>query len=437
MEIKNRKFDYKWVVIAMCFLMVMISLGFTSSTKSLFPDEIAKDLEVERSLVAIGESCRYITTAIVNLFFGFLVVKFGPKKLICGGFVSLIASMLLYSFANNLIVIYIAGSLLGAGLSFTATTMVGYIVGTWCSENKGKIMGIVLASNGFGGAIAVQIVGRMIKPDVIGSYRNAYRLIAIVLAVTLLILLIFLRDKPKDYDESAPKKVQKTKKRGQDWVGVEFSDAVHKFYFWGALVCIFFSGLILQGTHGIVKMHLLDVGIDYSRILNLLSLSSIILVTAKFLTGFVYDKFGLRITATFCTTIAIITTFILALIKGDSLGFILAIIYVIVSPYALPLETIMLPIYASDLFGKKSYPKILGLFVSVNTAGYAVGSPLMNLCYDIFDSYVPGLVLVGGIMVAILILLQFVISAAHKERVKIEAVLASADATADTEEAKA
>ena len=97
----------------------------------------------------------------------------------------------------------------------------------------------------------------------------------------------------------------------------------------------------------------------------------------------------------------------------------------------------MLPIYASDLFGKKSYPKILGLFVSVNTAGYAVGSPLMNLCYDIFDSYVPGLVLVGGIMLAILILLQFVISAAHKERVKIEAVLASADATADTEEAKA
>ena len=186
--------------------MVMISLGFTSSTKSLFPDEIAKDLEVERSLVAIGESCRYITTAIVNLFFGFLVVKFGPKKLICGGFVSLIASMLLYSFANNLIVIYIAGSLLGAGLSFTATTMVGYIVGTWCSENKGTIMGIVLASNGFGGAIAVQIVGRMIKPDVIGSYRNAYRLIAIVLAVTLLILLIFLRDKPKDYDKSAPKK---------------------------------------------------------------------------------------------------------------------------------------------------------------------------------------------------------------------------------------
>jgi len=424
MEIKKRKFDYKWVVIAMCFLMVMISLGFTSSTKSLFPDEIAKDLETERSLVAIGESCRYITTAIVNLFFGFLVVKFGPKKLICGGFVSLIVSMLLYSFANHLVVIYIAGTLLGAGLSFTATTMVGYLVGIWCSENKGTIMGIILASNGLGGAIAIQVVGRIIDPEVIGSYRNAYRLIAIVLAVTLVLLLIFLRDKPKDYDESIPRKVQKSKKRGQDWVGIEFSDAVHKFYFWGALVCIFFSGLILQGTHGIVKMHLLDVGIDYSKILTLLSFGSIILASAKFLTGFIYDKFGLRITATTCTAIAAATTFILALIKGNSLGFILAIVYTVISQYALPLETIMLPIYASDLFGKESYPKILGLFVSVNTAGYAVGAPLMNLCYDIFDSYVPALLLVGGIMIGVLVLLQFVITAAHKEKVRIESQLA-------------
>ena len=432
MELKNKKFDYKWVVIAMSFLMVMISLGFTSSTKSLFPDEIAKDLEVQRSLVAIGESCRYISTAVVNIFFGFLVAKFGPKKLICGGFCSLIASMLLYSYANNLIVIYIAGTLLGVGLSFTSTTMVGYIVGMWCSENKGTIMGIVLASNGLGGAIAVQIVGRIIKPDVIGSYRNAYRLIAIILSVTLLILIIFLRDRPKNYDETAHSNVKKKKKRGQDWVGIDFSEAIRKFYFWGAIVCVFFSGLILQGSHGIVKMHLTDVGIDYSAVLSLMSFSSIILVSAKFLTGFVYDKFGIRVTASVCTTIAIVTTFILAMVKVGPVGFALAVVYTATSPYALPLETIMLPLYASDLFGKKSYPKILGIFVSVNTAGYAAGSPLMNLCYDIFGTYVPALILVSCIMIGVLILLQFVISAAHREQKRIMAAEESNSLAAET-----
>ena len=412
-EIKDKKFNYTWVVIAMCFLMVMISLGFTSSTKSLFPDEISKDLGVERSLVSIGESCRYISTAIVNIFFGFLVAKFGPKKLICAGFVSLFSSMLLYAYAE-----YLGGTLLGVGLSFTATTMVGYIVGMWCSKNKGTIMGAVLASNGIGGAIAIQAAGRFIDPEVVGSYRNAYKMIAIVLAVTLVILAIFLRDKPKD-SEATTGAGSKAKKRGRDWPGIEFSSAVRKFYFWGVLVCIFFSGVIIQGTHGIVKMHMTDVGIDYSKVLSLLSFGSLILAGAKFLTGFIYDRGGLRITATWCTSIAVISSFILALTKGGDAGFILAVIYTLISQFAIPLETVMLPIYAADLFGKKSYPKILGLFVSVNTAGYAVGSPMMNLCYDIFGSYVPALYLVGCIMLGLVILLQFVISVAHRDQKKL------------------
>ena len=419
----KKHFDYKWVIIAMSFLMVMVSLGFTSSTKSLFPDEIARDLGVERSLVAIGESCRYIATAVVTVFFGFLVTKFGPKLLICAGYVALIASMLLYSYARSLPVIYIAGTLLGVGLSFTATTMVGYIVGVWCSKNKGTIMGAVLASNGIGGAIAIQFAGRFINPDVVGSYRAAYKMIAIVLSVTLIVLVIFLRNKPKEEQGTEVEKENGSKKkRGRDWEGIEFSAAVKKFYFWGALICIFFSGLILQGTHGIVKMHYTDIGIDYSKVISLPSFGSIILVSAKFFAGFLYDKCGLRTTATSCTAIAIITTFILAFTKAGTTGFVLAIIFTVLSQYALPIETVMLPIYAQDLFGKKSFPKILGIFVSVNTAGYAVGAPLMNLCYDIFNSYVPALILVGCIMTAVLILLQFVISAAHKEQRRVEAL---------------
>ena len=414
---KNKRFDYKWIIIVLSFLMVSVTLGFASSTKSLFPDEIAKDLGVGRSLVSIGESCRYIATAVINLFFGFSIAKFGAKKLILAGLICVSGSMLLYSVADNLFLIYVAGTLLGVGFSWTSTTMVGYVVGIWCAENKGTIMGLVLASNGLGGAIAIQIVGGMINPDVVGSYRNAYLTIAIIIAVLFVIMLLLFKDKPKNYIPKTTTK--KGKKRGQDWVGVDFKVAVKKFYFWGAIICVFFTGMILQGSHGIVAMHYKDVGIDYAKVKGLLSFGSIILASAKFVVGFVYDKKGLRVTANFCTLIAIITTFMLSFIKGNDLGFILAIIFAVVSQFAMPLETIMLPIYTSDLFGQKSYAKILGLIVSANVAGYAVGSPVMNLCYDLFNSYVPALYLVGGIMVAVFVLLQFVISSAHKERNKI------------------
>ena len=70
----------------------------------------------------------------------------------------------------------------------------------------------------------------------------------------------------------------------------------------------------------------------------------------------------------------------------------------------------------NDLFGEKAYNKTLGLVVSVNTAGYALGAPLASLCRDIIGSYTFSLWLGAGLMFALIILIQFVINASNKER---------------------
>lgn len=125
---KTRKLDYKWVIIGLCFMMVMITLGFCSSNKSLYLKPMTEALGVKRSVFSVGDSIRYITTSIVNIFFGVLVSKFGTKKLICTGILCLVCSSLLYSFGTSLTAIYLAGAFLGMGFSFTTTTMVGCVV---------------------------------------------------------------------------------------------------------------------------------------------------------------------------------------------------------------------------------------------------------------------------------------------------------------------
>lgn len=94
---------------------------------------------------------------------------------------------------------------------------------------------------------------------------------------------------------------------------------------------------------------------------------------------------------------------LLTLITNSVAGKIFAMIYGIFSSLALPLETIMLPIYAGDLFGQKSFNKILGIFVSVNSAGYAVGAPMINLIFDKCGSYNPGFVLCAVLMIGIMV----------------------------------
>jgi len=87
---EKKKFDYKWVIVALSFLMVMICLGFCSSPKSLFIGPVTDALGIKRSLFSINDSMRFISTAVINIFFGSLINRYGAKKLICAGFISLI-----------------------------------------------------------------------------------------------------------------------------------------------------------------------------------------------------------------------------------------------------------------------------------------------------------------------------------------------------------
>ena len=419
-KLKEKKFDYKWVIVVLSFLMVCLSLGFASSTKGLFLKPVTEYLGVSRSVYSINDSCRYVATALINLAFGSMVAKYGPKKLIVAGVFSLIVAMLIYSFASSVYLFFVAGAFLGIGFSWTSTTMVGYVVNVWCRENKGTIMGAILASNGIGGAIAMQIVSPIISSSATG-YKNAYLLIAATLTVLLVLLVIFFKDKPKNSEGELSKELGKgKKKRGQEWVGIEFKELVKKWWFYLALVCVFFTGFVLQGITGISAAHMGDVGLASAFVATVMSAHSIALACFKFLTGFIYDKFGLRITMSVCSIAAIVVMILLSLVTNSTTGMVFAMCYGVLSSLALPLETIMLPIYASDLFGQKSYGKVLGIVVAVNVAGYALGSPIVNLVYSLTSSYMIALYGAAIVMAFVIIGMNVVISKAKKERIMIE-----------------
>ena len=411
-----KKTEYKWVIVALCFLMVLTTLGFCSSSRTLFLSPITEALGIERSKFSLNDSCRFVSTAIVNIFFGTLVNKFGAKKLIGAGFLSLIGAMIIYATANSIWVFYIGGVMLGIGLSWTTTTMVGYVVNKWCRENKGTIMGFVLAANGVGGAVATQIVSPIIydKNDIFG-YRKAYLLIAAMLFAVGVLVMIFFRNEP---EAKASEKVkvahQKSKQRGKEWEGIEYKDALKTRFFYLACVSIFLTGLVLQGMYGISAAHMKDVGIDAEYVALVMSVHSVALALFKFLSGFLYDKAGLRTSVNICVFFAILVSIILASLTNSAAGKIFAMLYGVFSSAALPLETVMLPIYARELFGEKGFNKVLGIFVSVNTAGYALGAPLMNLCFDRLNSYRIGLYACAALMIIVFVMLQIVITEAKK-----------------------
>ena len=418
MKPKKISFDYKWIVLVMCFLMVLVCLGFCSSTKALYLDVITKALEIPRTQFAFNESCRFISSSIINLFFGTLLYRFGARRLTAFGFLVLIATMLIYAYATNIYVFCMGGFLLGIGLTFTTTTMASSIIRRWFNKDLGKYTGIVLAGNGIGGAVATQIISPILERSTF-AYRTSYLLIALILLITGTLIVVLLRERPKDQAVEGIPPTNKKKSRGASWVGIDFNTAKTRPYYYVTIVIVFLTGFAVQGLFGIYKAHMRDVGMDNVLVTNIVSIFSLGVTVSKILVGIIYDKYNLRWVMILCQGAATAAFTILAFIAPTASGAVFGFVFAIAFAFAMPLETLVIPLVANELFGNASYDRIFGYLIAANYAGYALGAPSVNLSYDFLGTYKPALLILAGVMLCSFIVFQLVINASNKDKVKV------------------
>ena len=391
--LKKIKENYHWVIVVACFLLIFAALGICGGNKSLYLAAVPDALGIARGAYSIGDSLRYVAQSITNLFFGALIMKFGPRKMVGAGMCALTLSCMINSLATNVWHIYLGGIVLGVGLTFTGTAYVGYVIRRWCKKNQGTILGLVLCANALGGAVTAPLFTPMILGDDPFGYRNAYRIAALIAFCVGVLMVLFIRD-TKD-EKQLP---QKKKAKGNTWEGITFRQALRKPYFYIACACIFVTGAVLQSVNGVSSAHMKDQGLDAGFIATSISIHALALAAFKFLSGFLYDRKGLKFTMLICDTAAVLMILLLSFVSTSTQGRVYAISYSVLSSLALPLETVMLPLIAGDLFGEKEYSKLLGIFVSINTAGYALGPLVSNICFDAIGTYVPVFWVYAGVM---------------------------------------
>lgn len=417
METKKKGLDYKWVIAAAGFLLVFTTLGFCSGINGLYLKAITSALDIPRGLYAISNSCRYIATTLLNLVFGTLVLRFGARKLIAAGTFMLCVSCALYATSNVVWGFYAAGASLGIGISWCTTAMVGHIVGRWFTTNRGTVMGVILSANGFGSAVASQIMEPIIHmPGNPFGYRRAYWISLIIVAAVGAVVVMLIRDAPDGTKITAVPGEKKSK--GHVWAGIPFSEVVKKPMFYLAGLCIFFSGMALQSVTGVSAAHLEDVGMNTRFVATAVSVSSLSLAAAKMSAGFCHDKLGLKFTLAVEYGLGAIGTFILASVNATS--YVLAIAYEIIVAFSLPIETIMIPLIAADLFGEEPYAKTLGIYCAACTAGFAIGGPAANFVFDFSGTYRGALIFFGALMLVVGICFNRLIVRAQKERENTE-----------------
>jgi len=88
----------------------------------------------------------------------------------------------------------------------------------------------------------------------------------------------------------------------------------------------------------------------------------------------------------------------------------LALIFPAIFAIALPLETIVITLIVSDVFGKQLFSRFIGVFSAIASVGFALAPPMSNMIYDLFGTYCPAILINGGIMILVSVVLHITIT---------------------------
>ena len=291
-------FYYGWFVISLCFLTTLTSAGVRSS-----PSVLIHPLEAEfgwsRTLIASAVSMNLLLFGIAAPLSGFLIDRFGPRKVMIGSLSLLIVgvsgTMMMTQFWQFFLV---WGVIVGLGAGGVGSVLTATVGNRWFVAKRGLALGILGSASSTGQIIFLPLFMAMIT---YAGWRLGSMALIIVALILLPLIFLFMRDDPSEvglepYGSGDPKATAiggAASLRGMSAKNATITakEVVTHPTFW-LLAASFFvcggtaNGLI--GTHLIP--HEIEIGIPQIAAASLLGIMGALNMVGTIFSGWMIDK---------------------------------------------------------------------------------------------------------------------------------------------------
>ncbi len=184
--------NFRWLQLAMgivCMAMIAnLQYGWT-----LFVDPIDTKYQWGRAAIQLAFTLFVVTETWLVPIEAWFVDKYGPRIVIMFGGVMIALAWVLNSYANSLVLLYIAAIVAGIGAGSVYGTCVGNAL-KWFPDRRGLAAGATAAGFGAGAAITVVPIANAIAAT---GYENAFFTFGIGQGTIVFILAFFMRKPSK------------------------------------------------------------------------------------------------------------------------------------------------------------------------------------------------------------------------------------------------
>jgi MFS family permease len=400
----NRLF-YGWYIVlcgtgshALMFGIVIVGMG-------TFFEPMRKELGWSAAALGAGQSIKSAESGLLSPVSGYLVDRFGPRRLAFTGVIVLSGGLALMSTVHSLWLFYLSSVVIALGQSLGGYTAFSIAIVRWFSRNRGKAIGLMNGGNGVGFFMA-PLVALLVTAL---GWRDTLLVLSAVYLVVGLLLAAPLRARPEPYgylpdgdrpdgaetgEADASSHPARPRFAGAD-PGVTVAEVfrIPAFYL---MILAYGSGVALMSASVVFQIpHLENSGFSLKGIGLFLAVYGGLQVTLRFGVGWLGDSIGRRRIYLASFLALGLGSVAFANVSPDRIW--LLGLYAVIfgfgqAGFAMGATTLI-----ADYFGTRRFGTIRGLTQSLAMPASVLTPILIGRSFDVFGDYHLAFLVLGAV----------------------------------------
>ncbi|MBN2240450.1 MAG: MFS transporter [Dehalococcoidales bacterium] len=394
---------YGWIIVIVGAVTQFFQ-GIGSQGFSTYMDLLHAEFGWTKAALSGPRSVSMIEGAITGPIEGWLVDRFGPRKVVTAGLLITTLGFVLFGIMNNYVMFYVSSLVITLGIAFQGLLVMSVTVNNWFSRRRTiaqSVMGLGYSLAGVAGVPALVLIQNSM------DWRASCFITAAAVFVIGLPFAILLRDKPESIGEIPDGIKQEKVAPGKELVyaGYDFTlkEAAKTKSFWLLALGSSISNLGILSAQLHLFLHLIEgeAAMDRAAVSLVWTVASLSNIPARLLGGYFGDKLPKNIMLGVSIVLMSIAVYILAIATSATMAFTFSVVFGL----GWGMRTPILNAIQGEYFGRKSQGVIRGWINSLGlpimvaapiVAGYMADT---QGTYEYVFSSMAGIMLIGAVMI--------------------------------------
>jgi len=379
-------------IVLTAFLALFALVGFAYYGLPFFFDFMTREYGWSRTIVTSGNALgKLIVAPLFGFFTGWLIDKYGPRRLMMAGVLMMGIALFGLSFSDSLPLFYLFYLFNALGYLCGGPLPCQVLISRWFTKNRGKAMGIAYLGIGTGGALVPLIAAGLEKHY---GWHNSLAVLGILVIIIAFPMVYFIKgsEVKTEFKENIDSLVPIRK---------ILTDRNFYLLALGSMCAIGTVGGINQH----LKLYLRDLNFTQAQAAHVISLVLLSSLAGRVIMGWLADLIPRKYVM--ILIYMIVACVIPLLLVPDFPGRIY--IFAVIFGIGLGGDYMIIPLMAGDLFGVKALGRTMGIILVADGVAESLFPMLLGALYnDVTKSYSLGftvlicVALTGAIVVSFL-----------------------------------